>query len=135
MQTSESYYPRFEFAQDSLGNTYSIGQGKAIVTENRLRPGDEIHFKLLASDPLGEKLEYLVYPNAMSAFANRRNFEWSNEGEFIFPILEEYVGRTFEFIAVVRSGRTYHAQDDVGAGRVDDQLQFRYEVLPPRSDC
>lgn len=132
METSESYYPRFEFAQDSLGSSYSIGQGKTVETKATLRPGDEIHFKLVASDPLGESLEYLIYPNAPSAISRRDQFSWNKSGDFSFQIQDDYVENRFIFVALVRSKREFHAEREHVMGTADDKIVFSYEVLPPR---
>jgi hypothetical protein len=134
MDTSESHYPRFEFAQDSLGNAYSIGQGKSVTSQGTLRPGDEIQFKLVASDPLGEPLEYIVYPNAKSFVraAMEQSPKWNRSGEFCFQIEKEYVGQRFIFMAAVRSSREFHADSQHILGPVDDMLSFSYEILPPR---
>jgi hypothetical protein len=133
METSESYYPRFEFAQDNIGNSYSIGQGKFIASTAVLRPGCELEFKLVASDPLGEMVEYAMYPNAMSVIAGALSgaLQWNTTGEFRFEVKEEYVGRDFSFLAAARSRRVFHAEDALVFGAIDDKLFFRYEVLPP----
>lgn len=134
METSESYYPRFEFAQDSIGNTYSIGQGKSITSQFKLRPGDQVQFKLVASDPMGEDVEYLVYPNSIQGVNAARNgeLEWSGGGDFSFDIQPENVGKRFIFIAAVRSKREFRAELEHVLGKIDDKIVFEYEVLPPR---
>jgi hypothetical protein len=136
MQTHESYYPRFEYAQDSIGNAYSIGQGKSIASQGSLRPGDQLQFKLVANDPLGEEVEYLVYPNAGSAVAKlmAKDQNWSSTGDFSFEIVDEHVGKQFIFIAIVKSNRSYHADKHPVLGGIDDQISFVYEILPPRSE-
>jgi len=63
METSEDYYPRIESVQDSIGNTWTHegpGTGKALFTNNKLRPGDIINFIVTARDPLGESVEIAV---------------------------------------------------------------------------
>ena len=134
MDTGDSYYPRIEFGQDSLGNSYSIGKGRSVESKGTLRPGDEVQFKIVASDPLGEELEYLVVPNSLRSHAlGRDGMTWNLTGEFSFEIAEDYVGRKFIFIASVRSKRKFHAQRDHFVGEIDDQIMFIYEVLPPQS--
>jgi len=134
METSDSYYPRFEFAQDSVGNVYSIGEGKSVTSSVKLRPGEEVQFKLVASDPLGEVVEYLVYPNSSEGITAARSgrAQWNETGSFSFEILPEYVGERFIFIAAVRSKREFHAQKEHVIGKIDDKVNFNYEVLPPR---
>ena len=135
METSQSYYPRFEFAQDSLGSTYSIGQGKSVQSSGTLRPGDEIHFKLVASDPLGELVEYAMYPNCVSVVSQARSspLQWQQHGDFLFEITSEHVGRQFLFVCAVRSQREFHADSSLVLGAIDDRVDFLYEVLPPRN--
>lgn len=134
METSESYYPRIEMAQDNLGNNYSLGSGKSIETQSKLRPGDRLEFKIVGSDPQGQSVEYLVYPNSISTVNDirTRGAQWNSHGNFSFDITEEYVGNSFWFVAATRSGRAHHAEREHLIGPIDDKVMFKYEVLPPR---
>lgn len=133
METSDSYYPRLEFAQDNIGSTYSIGKSKHITSNRKLRPGDEIHFKLVGSDPMGDTIEYFIYPNSRNEIQAIRNGElqWNKTGDFSFEILPEYVGKEFIFVAAIRSKRDHHAEEQHVIGKIDDKITFTYEVFPP----
>ncbi|WP_444922925.1 hypothetical protein ACJJH9_12130 [Microbulbifer sp. DLAB2-AF] len=65
METGESYYPRIESIQDSLGNAWTIGGRNTFNTNCILRPGDQIQFNVAATDPVGETLEYVVLPRSV----------------------------------------------------------------------
>src|SRR5689334_9692589 len=63
-ETTEDYFPRIESARDSLGNIWVPGQAlsslKTVGTKQALRPGDSIDFVCVASDPVGEAIEYAL---------------------------------------------------------------------------
>ncbi len=61
METGDSFYPRLECIQDNLGNTWSIGEYRMKLTGCILRPGDYLQFKVSATDPMGDALEYAFF--------------------------------------------------------------------------
>jgi hypothetical protein len=127
METGESYYPRIESIQDSLGNSWSIGSRQTLSTGCVLRPGDHIQFTVSGTDPLGEQLEFAILPMAVP-----HEFEWKTSGVFAFTIGEKHVGRALWIHIAVRSRRQFHAMKALGLGSADDLVKFGYEVLPPR---
>lgn len=127
METGESYYPRIESIQDSLGNTYSIGNSKTFATKRILRPGDQIQFQVSGSDPLGEEIEYTVLPLSVPY-----EYEWKTEGGFDLTIQNKHVKQLLCIHIAIKSRREFHATADVALGQVDDLVIFCYEVLPPR---
>jgi hypothetical protein len=127
METGESYYPRIECVQDSLGNSWAIGEQNTLVTNKVLRPGDEIQFNVSATDPLGETIEFTIMP-----LSSTWEFEWKENGDFSLIIKKQYVGKIFWICIAVRSKREFHAMSDVCLGSVDDTVKFGYEVLPPK---
>ncbi len=130
METGESYYPRIESIQDSLGNTWGIGDSGTIDTGKVLRPGDQLQFKIIGTDPMGEVIEYGVFPNAMP-----KEDEWNHTGDFDLTIKDNHVSQKMLFILVLKSSRKFHATSAPFLGKVDDVVQFIYEVLPPRLEC
>jgi len=127
METGESYYPRIESIQDSLGNTWSSGSSKTNDTKRTLRPTDQIQFTISATDPMGEQLEYSVHPGSVPY-----EFEWKKEGNFELTINESHVAQKLWINIAIKSPRPFHATSAVGLGKVDDIVKFGYEVLPPR---
>jgi hypothetical protein len=130
METGDSFYPRIESIQDSLGNTWCIGECTPLDTVHTLRPGDQLQFKVSGTDPLGEQLEYAVFPIAVP-----HECEWNQTGNFDLTIKNSHVGKKLWITIAVRSPREFHAKGDVGLGKVDDTVKFGYEVLPPRAKC
>lgn len=129
METGDSYYPRIQSIQDNLGNTWSIGNSKSLNTGCKLRPNDLLQFTVSATDPMGDVLEYLVIP-CVSPFEGK----WSKEGNFDVIIKNNYIGEQFFINILVRSPRDYHAINNPVLGhKVDDNVAFMYEVLPPRT--
>jgi len=127
METGESYYPRFEHIQDNLNNNWSRGKTKTLKTSNSLRVGDKLEFTLTANDPKNEELLYTVLPNATPY-----EFEWKTTNAFELEIKEQHIGNIFWIGFAVKSKRKYHSMKAVGLGKVDDWIQFSYEVFPPR---
>ncbi|WP_319587232.1 hypothetical protein [uncultured Desulfobulbus sp.] len=127
METGNSFYPRFECIQDNLGNTWSIGEHKMISTGSILRPGDYLQFKVSATDPLGDDLEYTFSPKDREG-----EVVWSNIGDFDLTIKNNHVGKNMWVEFLVRSPRDFHATWDICHGKIDDTVTFCYEVLPPR---
>jgi hypothetical protein len=125
-ETSESYYPRIEFAADNLGNTWRLGERSMVYTDMKLRPGDELEYIVTASDPLDEPLKYQF---TFGVGSPGHSDEWSTENTFTFLITEKYVGKSFYASITIRSDRKYHARKNY-----DDSIDFRYEVLPPMID-
>ena len=127
METGDSYYPRIESIQDNLGNTWSIGERNPLLTGNILRPGDQLQFKVAATDPMGEMLKFTVLPMALPY-----EFEWTEVGDFDLTIKKNFVQEKLWISIAVKSLREFHATSAVGLGKVDDVVKFGYEVLPPR---
>jgi hypothetical protein len=123
-ETTESYYPRIEFASDNLGNSWKPGENSLIETGMNLRPGDILEFVVTASDPLGECLEFQF---AFDTGSPGGRGKWSTQNTFIFIVTDKYVANLFFATLSVRSKRKYHAHRDW-----DDSVMFRYTVLPPK---
>lgn len=128
METGESYYPRIESVQDSLGNTWTIGQQHNSNTGGVLRPGDQLQFKVTGSDPLGENIEFAMLP-----IVSPLESSWNSSGDFDLTIHGKHVQERLWIHLAVRSVRKYHAKESVGLGKIDDLVFFSYEVLPPRT--
>jgi len=127
METGDSYYPRIESVQDSLGNTWSSGSPKNKNTKSSLRPSDLLQFTISATDPMGEELQYTVLPQSLPY-----EFEWENKGGFELIINESHVSKILWIAIAIKSSRQFHATSEVGLGKVDDVVKFGYEILPPR---
>jgi len=125
MATGESYYPRIEFTQDSLGNSYSFSIHKVFKNKNKLRPGNLIEFTVSAFDPLGGKILYTVCP-AKSPLI----YKWSEDNNFSIEIKNSHVGINLWIDVMIKSEREYHAMNN-SVGPIDDIVRFGYEVLPP----
>ena len=127
MESGESYYSRIELAQDNLGNTLHAGENKIKFTENKLRPGDILQFKVSASDPLDEEIIYGLSVNSYPVHK-----EWNSTGDFEFEIKEIHVAKQMFITLAVKSTRKFNATTETWLGKVDDIAKFGYEILPPR---
>ncbi|MEX2411082.1 MAG: hypothetical protein WD607_06860 [Candidatus Paceibacterota bacterium] len=127
METGDAYYPRLESVQDSLGNNWSIGERNPLMTGNTLRPGNQLQFKVSATDPLGEILLFAISP-----MVHPYEIDWTDEGEFDLTIKDKHVQERLWITIAVKSSREFHATSAVRLGKVDDVVKFGYEVLPPR---
>jgi hypothetical protein len=123
-ETSDSYYPRIEFAADNLGNICKPDENKYVRTGLKLRPGDVLEFVVTASDPLGEDIQYQF---TFGAGSPGHSYEWTKENTFTFVVEEKHVNKLCFARLVIRSKRKYHAHSTY-----DDDVEFTYEVLPPR---
>ena len=127
METGKSYYSRIESVQDSLGNTWAIGERNSLDTGCVLRPGDQLQFKVVGADPLGEPLEFATLPMVAP-----HEFSWSSHGDFDLTIESNHIQEKLWIFIAVRSRREFHAKSAPWLGKVDDIVKFGYEVLPPR---
>jgi hypothetical protein len=123
-ETSDSYYPRIEFAADNLGNSWKVGDDSWINTGMKLRPTDVIEFVVTASDPLEEQLQYQCTLNQGSPGHSEK---WTSKNSFTCIVTEEHVGKLFFVSIAVRSSRKFHAHKTY-----DASIKFDYEVLPPK---
>jgi hypothetical protein len=128
METGESYYPRIECVQDNYGNSWTLGDQTLLVTGRRLRPGDLIECSVSATDPLGEALEF-----AVAAVSSPFTYEWKESGDFSIVLDSSHVKHALLIQIAIRSKREFHAVVDMLFGKIDDTVQFVYEVLPPLS--
>jgi len=121
MDTGESYFPRIESVQDSLGNTWTFGTNTKdfIHTNQVLRPGDVIQFVVTAFDPLSGKLEY----SFERGFVGVTN--WIDNPFENIEITEKDIGKNLVIAIAIRSERDYHARSTN-----DDIVYFGYTVLP-----
>lgn len=126
METGESYYSRLEFVQDNLNNTWVRGRQKIIRTRKTLRVGDKLEFTLTGSDPKGDEIMFTVLPNSIPY-----KYEWKNSNNFELEINKSHIGEKLFITFAVKSNREFHAKGAVGIGRIDDEVKFEYEVLPP----
>lgn len=124
LETSESYYPRIEFAADNLGNSWKPGQNTWISTNLALRPGDIVEHLVTASDPLEGKI---FYQCTYSQGSPGHSDEWAELNYFSYMITTSDVGKRFLVNLQVKSDREYHAH-----GSWDSDVMFSYEVLPPK---
>ena len=127
METSDSYYPRLESVSDNFGNSWvpkghrSLG---VLITDTRLRVGDSVELVVAATDPKDESLEYAA------VLIHRRGLRtWQDQNVLTISVGREDVRRAFDVRVRIRSRREFHARSDH-----DDEVVFRYEVLPPRPD-
>jgi hypothetical protein len=125
-ETSESYYPRIEFAADNLGNSWKIGDNKEVNTRMILRPGDLLEYVVTASDPLGEPINF-QYTIGTPARHNSHRSGWTSKNSYTFEVTDKCVGISFSVEINIISSREYHA-----TAWWDDGVKFIYEVLPPR---
>lgn len=126
METSESYYPRIEFAADNLGNVCKPDENKYVRTEMKLRPGDILEFVVTASDPFGEDIDYQL---TFRAGQPGHSDKWTQTNNFTFAVEEKHVRKLCFATLRIRSKRKYHAHD-----YYDDDVDFTYEVLPPKEE-
>jgi len=127
METRDSYYSRVESVQDSLGNSWSLGDRNPFPTKCVVRSGDNIQFQVSASDPMDGKLTYGLFP-----LTSPLQVCWSDEGAFDFTFEDHHVAEVLWVFIAVKSDRDFHPKREVGLGKVDDVVKFGFEVLPPR---
>lgn len=128
METRDSYYSKIESIQDSLGNTWSIGDRNPFPTNCILRPGDNVQFQVSGSDPKGDNVEFGLLPLAIP-----NNVQWNSTGSFDLTIDQSHINETLWIYIAIKSPRDFHPKREVGLGEVDDIVKFGFEVLPPRS--
>lgn len=120
-ETKDDYYPRIEFARDSLGNGYvPEHSGFVFNTETKLRPDDKVDFVITARDPLGEELLYALRTNSAQGIA------WQKDNSFSVCVQNRDVGARFIVQMMVKSQREFRQHQEY-----DDDARFEYEVLPP----
>jgi hypothetical protein len=90
-----------------------------------LRPGDVLEYVVTASDPLEEPLQcqFGFSIGSVGGFFEK----WLNENTFTFEVADDYVGQLFIASIRIKSPREYHA-----SASCDDNVNFTYEVLPPK---
>jgi hypothetical protein len=128
METRDSYYSKIESVQDSLGNTWSIGDRNPFPTNCILRPGDNLQFQVTGSDPKGDAVEFGLLPLTMPF-----RVMWSSTGSFDLTIDQSHIKEVLWIFIAIKSPRNFHPKDEVGLGAVDDIVKFGFEVLPPRN--
>lgn len=121
---ADDYFPRIESAQDSLGHGWSpsgnSGSFAVVETNAVLRPGDELDFVVIASDPEDRPLEY-----AVRIPGEAKTIVWDRDFNLSFQITTDHIGRYFHLEVMVRSDRGYHAHV-----HCDHSVIFSYQVLP-----
>jgi hypothetical protein len=123
METGDDYYPRLECVRDSLGNVWVPADSKLpFDTGARLRPGDTVEWVVSATDPMDDTLLY----NA--AIIGGRETGWQENNVLSLTMTNADVGRMCIVNIKIRSPREYHAR-----GKYDDDIDFMYEVLPPKA--
>lgn len=120
-ETKDDYYPRVEFARDSLGNCYvPEHSGFVFDTGTKLRPGDKVDFVVTARDPLGEELLFALRTNAAQSIS------WQKDNSFVVFVQNSDVGARFIVQMMVKSQREFRQHQEY-----DDDARLEYEVLPP----
>jgi hypothetical protein len=120
-ETSEDFFPRIESARDNLGNIYTYGNSKTILTEMTIRTGDTLDFSITASDPLGENLQYRI------SIDDEDWGVWQDNNTFSVTFSEANIGANILIQLSVKSQREYHASK-----YFDDIVRFFYTVLPSK---
>jgi hypothetical protein len=124
-ETSDSYYPRIEFAADNLGNSWQLGSPRWIRTNIKIHSGDVLEYIVTATDPLGEPIDYQY---TLGQGMPGRAEKWTRDNQQTFEVTNEHVGKLLFAVISIRSSRTFHAHTTH-----DDEIYFEYEVLPPHS--
>lgn len=128
METRDAYYSKIESIQDSLGNTWAIGDRNPYETKCMLRVGDTLQFQVSGSDPLSDEIEFGLFP-----LTEHRKVQWNKSGSFELTFENEHVNQRLWIFVAVKSPREFHATSEFGLGKIDDVVKFSYEVLPPRN--
>ncbi|UOQ97319.1 Swt1 family HEPN domain-containing protein [Hymenobacter sp. 5317J-9] len=115
-ETGESYFPRLESVHDNYGNSWKIGESAVVRTKTVLRVGDILEFIVSATDPQGERLEYIIWGK-----------DWQDSSNLQLELTNRYVSLDTSILIVIRSKREFHASID----GTDDSMMFKYQVLPP----
>jgi len=131
METRDSYYSKLESVQDSLGNTWSIGDRNPLPTGCVLRVGDNIQFQVSGSDPKGEPVEFALFPLTIPP----HEISWNGTGSFDLTINETHINEVLWIFIAIKSPREFHPKREVGLGAIDDVVKLGFEVLPSRSQC
>lgn len=125
-------YPRMEWARDSLGNELQLNEMSAgaaqlyALPRTVVRPGDEITFEIMSTDPQDRAIEYSVRMPRQS-MQGIGVVESGDAIAFTWAVTEQDVQElcsiTFRMTAV---GTTYHR-----GGSYDHSLMISYTVRPP----
>lgn len=117
----DSHFPRLESVRSSLGQSWTPGNTLSVAHNAvTVRVGDVVEFVVTATDPEGEDLEFGYLSNYEST--------WGPSNCFQHKFVESDIGRSKEFIVVIRSPRKFHAH-----GSWDDMAMFSFHVIPSKS--
>lgn len=119
LETGESYFPQIESARDSLGNIYTAGSIRLVITGKSLRPGDSLDFVITACDPLESELYY-----GFGFFSSSVQWKQSISGSITVEKSHVGIGKMVKLYVI--SPREFHAHDGY-----DDSVTFTYDILPP----
>lgn len=116
------YYPEIDQIVDSFGNRIRPAMDTGVV----LRPGDEISFKCVGTDPQGRDLSWVMYTAAPTGGLKETDFVEGQEAVLTWSVSDEDVReRAVVSIRLVSSG-PYHRH-----GSWDHEYLFSYRVDPP----
>jgi hypothetical protein len=133
-EASDDYFPRIESVRDNFGNIWVPDseelKGETFLTRSfrwretntLLRPDDVLEFVITASDPLGEKLSYMLYHPHQGDL-----IPWQDNHEMVLRITKHLIQKECFLCPMIKSSRDYHAHRGY-----DDIAAFKYVVLPPK---
>lgn len=116
------YYPEIDQIVDSFGNQITHGMKTGLV----LRPGDQISFKCVGTDPHGRELSWVLYTTAPQGYYRETDRSEGKEAVLAWSVSDEDVReRAVVSIRLVGSG-PYHRH-----GSWDQEMIAYYGVDPP----
>jgi hypothetical protein len=124
-----NYYPVIESATDSFGNAFSSVPASQmmniLVTNTALVPGQEVRFRLRATDPQGRALAWQLDVDG----SRKRAQAVGSESEIVWVVDDIDVRELVHAKITVTSTGKYHRFT-----HFDHSVTFRYRVLPPESE-
>jgi hypothetical protein len=123
--TNDTNFPRIESAVDSFGHeARRTANGDLFVdsTDKVLRPGQQVTFKVEASDPNGDDLRLEVL---RSGGGTGVDVTIREDGQIVWNVSEQDIADPARMHIYLTSLRTYHK-----VRNWDDSVTFTYRVLP-----
>lgn len=123
MDPISGLWPVVESITDSLGNTKTHGDIFDFQSLAVIRVGEKLTYRCRGSDPDGRPLHWRCL-----AFGGPQNLlgeAHGDEAEFVWQVTRSSIGELHGVLIELSSDRDHHRH-----GNVDEQLYFRYTVVP-----
>ena len=129
-ENAVSYYAKIDSVATSIGATWSVGQPIQQKLAIKVRVGSRVDVTVTATDPQNRPLNFhcvLLVPGAVVE-------KQSPNGKFSFEVESKHVYNDAILSVGAESDGEYHPKIMHGTTqKVDDQISFIFDILPPLS--